>query len=122
MNMEYSIHVKMKSASVQEDTSSSWIHYYFIPCLYSYEVKILPVIIPTHLEVVDRAYRAHDRISMPCVLLPSWLQDTCLTLSDLVYRAIMIHMHVDALRVVVHGHHAAGLDDAVLLGEIGFGE
>lgn len=44
------------------------------------------------------------------------------TMRDLLHRAVFIDMHVKPLGLVVHGAHGIGLEDAVFLGEIGFGE
>lgn len=46
----------------------------------------------------------------------------CLTISYVRDCALVVDMDVQTLGLVIHGAHAVGLDDAVFLGEICFGE
>ena len=41
-----------------------------------------------------------------------------LTVAHILHRAILGNMDIQPIRLVVHGHHAIGLDHAVLLGEV----
>ena len=41
-----------------------------------------------------------------------------LTVANLLHRTVLANMNVQPIRLVVHGHHGIGLDDAVLLGKV----
>lgn len=41
---------------------------------------------------------------------------------DVLDSAILINMHIQPLRLMIHRLHAAGLQDAMFFGQIGFGE
>lgn len=40
----------------------------------------------------------------------------CLAVSDVLHRALLVNVNVEAVGLVVHGAHRVGLKDAVLLG------
>lgn len=59
-----------------------------------------------------------NHVVLSSVILHHTQMMTLLTMRDLLDSAILINMNVQAVRLVIHGAHAVGLEDAVLLGQI----
>ena len=59
----------------------------------------------------------HISLYLPCAPL-RYARSGSSTVADLLHGTVLANMNVQPVRLVVHGHHGIGLDDAVLLGEV----